>query len=507
MRRRTCVSWLQAVPGRRPHVRFAGRPPLFLVQRALTTSAQSDRPTRPLLTLAIETSCDDTCVAILSKAPGRSSATLHFNEKVTSDNRAFGGVHPIESVEGHTTSLAKLVQKALRSLPAADVQSGEDAIIVYSDTENSTEKSSLPRGRGQGGRKVWRRRPDFVTVTRGPGMTSNLAAGLNTAKGLATAWAVPLVGVNHMQAHALTPRLVTALENGKETQTDILNHTPTSTNVSHEPSFPFLSLLVSGGHTLLVHSRSLTNHQILLSAANIAIGDAIDKCARLILPPDYVASATDVMYGRLLEEFAFPPPQASVDYKYNPPARRAEEIAPYTSPTGWTLLPPLAETRRLQYDFSGLLSQVQRALSTHPDMDRQERRLLAQQTMRIAFEHLAGRMLLALGQKASSGAKGKESELASVDTLVVSGGVASNRYLTTILRGMLDIRGYGYMKLVAPPPGLCTDNAAMIAWAGMELFEAGWETDLSVLAMRKWPVDPESEGGGIMGANGWIQRY
>jgi len=91
-----------------------------------------------------------------------------------------------------------------------------------------------------------------------------------------------------------------------------------------------------------------------------------------------------------------------------------------------------------------------------------------------------------------------------IETLVVAGGVARNGFLRHVLRSLLDARGHAAVDVVVPPAGLCTDNAAMIAWAGMEMFEAGWRTGLEVLARRKWPVDPAQEGG-ILGADGWIR--
>lgn len=407
------------------------------------------------MTLAIETSCDDTCVAILEKHPS-GSATLHFNEKVTSDSRQFGGVHPAVAIAGHTTALGPLIQRALAHLPSS--------------------------------------KPDFVTVTRGPGMAQNLAAGLNTAKGLALAWSVPLLGVNHMQAHALTPRLVTAL-----------NHPP-STPYSPSPSFPFLSLLVSGGHTMLVLSTSPTTHTILVpNLSGLAIGDMLDKTARILVPPAILSTLPDTMYAAALEPFAFPTPPPP----YQPPTTRRDEIAPLPvlSPEGepiTTLTPPLSSSRRLAYDFAGLGTQISRLAAAYPDLPLSHRRALAEAAMRLAFEHLAGRILLCLAGEAGHAVSEK---LAEVRTLVVSGGVARNSYLRRVLRGMLDSRGYGAdrMQIVVPPGELCTDNAAMIAWTGMEMWEAGWRTELDVMALRKWPVDPDVAGG-ILGVGGWARR-
>ncbi|CAK7268149.1 Mitochondrial tRNAs modification protein [Sporothrix epigloea] len=451
-----------------------------------------------LVTLAIETSCDDTCVAVLEKdvavpsSGRRARARLLFEERVTADNRAFGGIHPLAAAESHMAALAPLVQRATACLPTGAFA-----------------------------------KPDFVSVTRGPGMTSSLATGMAVAKGLAVAWQVPLVGVHHMQAHALTPRLVEALE-----EADL--KTAMASSLSKVAEFPYLSLLVSGGHTMLVHSRFLTDHRVLVTTTNIAIGDLLDKCARAILPRQYIATAEatagrSLPYGALLERFAFGEGGNSAYASYVYPARRCDEMAPFVGP-GWQLEAPLGKDalrKVLRFDFSGLNGSVNKLLGgVSPsgdevvdtkilkkkkgfDMTEDERRLLARGTMQQAFEHLASRLLLAL----------KATDLASANTgtespkskemptcLVVSGGVASNQFLRHVLRSALDVHGYSQLPILAPPPSLCTDNAAMIAWTGMEMYEAGWQSDLSIRPIRRWSMDANADDGGILGPEGWIRR-
>ncbi len=455
---------------------------------------------RSLLTLAIETSCDDTCVAILSKSGG--AARLLFNKKVTSDNRAFGGVHPVTALKSHDTRLAALVQEALQSLPECS-SGGDDAVLVGARGQDAL---SIRDARGVVHR---RRRPDFVAATRGPGMASPLATGLNTAKGLAVAWGVPLVGVHHMQAHALTPRLVSAL--GQPWPAASGSQEPAGAAAS--PSFPFLTLLVSGGHTLLVLSTALTSHSILAAAHNIAVGDMIDKCAREVLPRSVAASSQDVMYGAQLEAFAFPAAEPDRGYEYDPPARRADELRTFDSGLGWTLGVPLGESRAMSFNFSGLNGQVIRLMEARPDMGEEERRVLARATMKLAFEHLASRVVFALQDLRKGGLRATTDGLGTlaggermVKTLVVSGGVASNRFLMHLLRSVLDVRGFRDVEIIAPPPALCTDNAAMIAWAGMEMWEAGWQSSLDILVKNKWSMDPEGNEGGILGLGGWVRR-
>ena len=244
-------------------------------------------------------------------------------------------------------------------------------------------------------------------------MRTSLFTGLDTAKGLAVAWQIPLIGVNHMQAHALTPRLVAAMEYDNEKTTP-------------GPKFPFITLLVSGGHTLLMSTKSLIDHSILATTADIAIGDALDKIARAVLPPESIQSSREIMYGRLLEHYCFPTSSSEhVSYAYNPPITRLEELKPRQTKWGWALGAPLAHTRQMKFSFSGLESACGRIMDDRgATMDEEERRELGIEAMRVAFEHLASRIVIAL-QSMNTTACNKEHP----DMLVVSGGVASNKFL------------------------------------------------------------------------------
>ncbi|GAB1311118.1 Glycoprotease family-domain-containing protein [Madurella fahalii] len=501
------------------------------LHRYLGTSASR----RSLLTLAIETSCDDSCVAILEKSG--SAARLLFNKKITSDHRAYGGVHPLVAAETHSANLALLVKEALGSLP----EGGSDGLPVHDAKTGETTR---------------RRVPDFVSVTRGPGMKSSLAIGLSVAKGLSVAWQVPLLGVHHMQAHALTPRLVDALEQPWPSPSASPSSSSSSSSPSQTtPAFPFMNLLVSGGHTQLILSRSLTEHTLLVDTPTAALGDMLDKCARAILPPDVTSSLPNVMYGAALEQFAFASDPDS-NYRppsYSPPRRRINEIAHFKPPVrdgqpaserDWFLTPPLAQSRAMTYDFAGLNGQVQKIVTQdHPALSTPSRRLLAYGAMKLAFEHLASRVIFALDDMvAASRPKTRKSAPSPghdndndndndpnhnpaplrltrarrsaaklpVTTLVVSGGVASNKFLRRVLRDVLDVRGYRGLEVLAPPAELCTDNAAMIAWTGMEMYEEGWRSGLEICPVRKWSMDPtnpateDEEGwGGITGIAGW----
>jgi N6-L-threonylcarbamoyladenine synthase len=335
----------------------------------------------------------------------------------------------------------------------------------------------------------------------------------------------PLVGVHHMQAHALTPRLVAAL--------DSYSNTMSSANPSHEPladgtaaltpAFPILSVLASGGHTLLIDSSSLTSHRILGSTDDIAVGECLDKTARAILPTSIMAGAKSTMYGALLEDFACPhttsPGSATelsgltatqyterhghVHAWYTPPANN--EIALQRSRTawGWTIAPPLlttgggAKINSLDMSFSGLMTAVERIvrfptdpltgkLGAQPrhadDISLEERRDMALGVQRAAFEHIASRVVRALSSSADTHTDKKPA-------VVLAGGVASNAFLRHVLATTLVLHGHGHVELFFPPPKYCTDNAAMIGWTGIEMFEAGYTDGLDIRAVRKWPLD------------------
>lgn len=453
-----------------------------------------------------------------------------YNGKTVSDNTEFRGVVPTVAIASHTSGLAGLVEQALLSLPLCG-SVNEDSILL--------------NGR-------LRTKPDAIAVTRGPGMMANLAVGLNTAKGLSLAMQRPMIGVNHMQAHALTPRLVSAMENfaqgssaseyaaleaGKKTgvlfsQFVMTEGKEMDNRPSMEPEYPFLTLLVSGGHTQLSLSLSPTSHPILASVSHLALGRMLDHSARLILPPELLAQHQDVMYGRLMEEYAFP--RSNTDEEnygwYVPPAKRRDEITPSRAGDSWrwTLPVPLADTRRMEYDFTGLRGSITKIVHHEEFMglpfSEAERRTMAREVMRLCFEHLASRILFVLAgdvdheliaadaatdnPQKHRGACGSSTVVRgrNVRDVVVAGGVASNRFLRHVLRKVLDARGYAHVRLGAPPTWLCTDNAAMIAWTGAKMWDAGYRTSLDVLPRKKWSVDHRAEDGGVLGVDGWVMH-
>jgi len=362
---------------------------------------------------------DDTSVCLLHVEPqlkddrlNTTRAKVLFHRTITSDNRIFGGIHPIISLRSHRVNLATLLKSCTHELR---LKYGPDS------------------------------KPDLVAVTRGPGIAGCLDVGLETAKGLAVAWDVPLVGVHHMQAHALTMRLSNALQT-----------TAKNDGNKHTPDFPFLSLLVSGGHTLLVLSTSLTKHRILVDTLNIAIGDAMDKSARSILPKDitsssekYVKDKSDatskirdstkhtpsnpsnntVAYGKLLESFVFPKSSPTIyakEFESVPggPSGRSNSdcriILPLTGKNSAT------HGKLMNFSFSSFPTNVDNVLERHwkevlPQDDVANRRRLGLEVMTRMFQHLLDRIRLALTLLDEEGIK--------VNDIVVGGGVASNKYL------------------------------------------------------------------------------
>ncbi|KAK0753984.1 hypothetical protein B0T18DRAFT_424442 [Schizothecium vesticola] len=162
----------------------------------------------------------------------------------------------------------------------------------------------------------------------------------------------------------------------------------------------------------------------------------------------------------------------------------------------------------MTFSFTGLGSQVAPALakilasSPSPEEELTQRRALARALQTVAFEQLASRVVFALDalnpHPASSAYRTNPD--AGVKTLVISGGVAANGFLRHVVRRVLEVRGHGGVEVVVPPGELCTDNAAMVGWAGMEMWEAGWRSGMDVLVRRRWGVD---EAGGMGGWWGW----
>jgi N6-L-threonylcarbamoyladenine synthase len=355
------------------------------------------------LFLGIESSCDDTGAAVVSDA-----GQILSNVVVGQDDMhaAFGGVVPEIAARAHTEKLDVAVETALAR-----------AGVSLSDIS-------------------------AIAVTAGPGLIGGVVSGVTFARGLAAGRALPLMGINHLAGHALTPRLV-------------------------DPSiaFPFLLLLVSGGHCQLLVVQAPNRFHRLGTTIDDAPGEAFDKTARLLgLPqpggPAVEQSARD---GDVLR-FRFPRPlldRPGCDMSFSglKTALRRERDKIVTDKSGLT-----------KTDRSDLCAGFQAAVTD----------VLVEKTRR-ALE------MTAQDHGAST-------------ALAVAGGVAANRQIRA---GLEDLAKSGACRFVAPPLSLCTDNAAMIAWAGIEQAAIGDKGPQPIIAKPRWPLDtqtPSVLGSGKKGA-------
>lgn len=357
--------------------------------------------------IAIETSCDDACVTLLDRFSKHEAPKIVEEQKVTLDSTSEGGIVPTEAAKHNRKNISVLVKNLVT-------------------------------------KHKWK--PDLVTATRGPGMIGSLVGGYQLGLGLSIGWDIPFVGVNHMLGHLLVVRMES---NGME------------------PAYPFLSLLVSGGHTMVVLSHSLVDHEILVDTVDIAAGDALDKVGReLGISGNMIGKETEVFLNDFKEEWG-----KEVDIMVKEP-----------------MLNQWDRIDILQYSFSSFNSQVKNTLKKFynneiPKDDKIRARLLFRYQHTI-FQHLVSKIKLAY----------KHHNL-DLDTFVCSGGVSSNKYLRQMLQtqlGDLGIKNFHF-----PKPQLCTDNATMIGWAGIELYEAGYTTCLGTTVIRKWPITE------ILEVEGW----
>jgi N6-L-threonylcarbamoyladenine synthase len=332
------------------------------------------------LILGLESSCDDSAAALVT-ADRRILA-----QRVVGQNNAhapFGGVVPEIAARAHVEVLPGLVREVL-----------EEAGIGVGDV-------------------------DAVAATAGPGLIGGVMVGLLTGKGLALAAGKPLLAVNHLEGHALSPRLV-------------------------DPglSFPYLLLLVSGGHCQLLEVRGVGEYRRLATTIDDAVGEAFDKSAKLLGLP-------------------------------YPGGPAIEGLAASGDPQAVPLPRPLVGSGEPHFSFAGLKSAVQRAVAAgvHRPQD------VAASFQQAVVDCLVDRTRLAL----------RRSE---APALVVAGGVAANGAVRSALGSLAAAEGRAFS---VPPGWLCTDNAAMIAWAGVERFTAGLVDGLDAPARARWPLDQSAE--------------
>ena len=336
---------------------------------------------KPLIILGIESSCDETAAALVT---GDRHVLAHRLLGQEDAHRPFGGVVPEIAARAHVEALIPLVEGALA-----------DAKLTLADV-------------------------DAVAATAGPGLIGGVMVGLVTAKALAHAAGKPLVAVNHLEGHALSPRL---------SDPDL--------------AFPYLLLLVSGGHCQLLFVEGVGRYRRLATTIDDAAGEAFDKTAKLL-------------------GLGFPGGPA------------VEHAALTGDPKAVALPRPLLRSPEPHFSFAGLKSAVLRAHETglHRIDD------IAASFQAAVVDCLIDRTARAIER------------VDGATALVVAGGVAANEAIRTALQDLAAKHG---LPFVAPPLWLCTDNAAMIAWAGYERFSAGFSDGLDTLARPRWPLDPSAE--------------
>jgi len=333
------------------------------------------------IVLGIESSCDETAAALVT-----SERTILAQRIASQDDahRPYGGVVPEIAARAHAERLTPLIEATLA-----------DAGMSLADV-------------------------DAIAATAGPGLIGGVMVGLVTGKALAMAADKPLLAINHLEGHALSPRLSDpALE------------------------FPYLLLLVSGGHCQLLKVEGAGQYRRLATTIDDALGEAFDKTAKLL----------DLGY---------------------PGGPALEKLALQGDPAAVPLPRPLLGSREPHFSFAGLKSAVLRAKQSgdYADAD-----------IAASFQQAAVECLIDRTRRALEAADG-------VTALVVAGGVAANASVRSALEELAENNG---MPFVAPPLALCTDNAAMIAWAGIERLESGASDPLDVVARPRWPLDPEAK--------------
>jgi N6-L-threonylcarbamoyladenine synthase len=336
-----------------------------------------------LCVLGIETSCDETAAAVVD-ADRNILSNIVFSQ--IADHAAFGGVVPEIAARAHLNAINTVVDQALKT-----------AGITGKDLAG-------------------------IAATAGPGLIGGVMVGLMTGKALSAQWQKPFIGINHLEGHALSPRL------------------------SHNVPFPYLLLLVSGGHTQILLCKDVGDYTLVGATIDDAAGECFDKTAKLLSLPQ--------PGGPALEKLA----------------REAKNPARFELPR------PLIGKKTLNFSFSGLKTAVRErieSLSADGHIKHDDAADLACALQNTIAGHLSDRVSRAL-------------DTVSVTAIVAAGGVAANGAVRAALEKIAGARGLPFM---APPSALCTDNGAMIAWAGIERLQRGETSPLDIPARPRWPLD------------------
>jgi N6-L-threonylcarbamoyladenine synthase len=330
--------------------------------------------------LGLESSCDDSAAALVT---GDRRILAQAVVGQNSAHQPYGGVVPEIAARAHVEILPGLIEKVLA-----------EAGMVVGEV-------------------------DAIAATAGPGLIGGVMVALLAGKGLALAAGKPLIAINHLEGHALSPRLA-----------------------DPDLDFPYLLLLVSGGHCQLLEVRGVGDYRRFATTIDDAAGEAFDKAAKLL----------------------------ALGYPGGP---AIEELAKAGDPTSVPLPRPLVGSGEPHFSFAGLKSAVQRAVASG-DFRRED---IAASFQEAVVDCLVDRTRRAL-------------ENSDAPTLVVAGGVAANSAIRSALAQLASTQG---RRFSVPPAWLCTDNAAMIAWAGAERLAAGDCDPLDVPARARWPLDEGAE--------------
>lgn len=383
--------------------------------------------------LGIETSCDETAVALIEAegdfGPDFSYAVLG-NGLISqaSMHAQYGGVFPNLAKREHAKNLVPILESTLRK--AGALREAKNTMIYHNEIKDLLAREAELFDRLKTFVETHAKPEiDVIAVTHGPGLEPALWVGINFAKALAKLWDLPIVGVNHMEGHILM---------------SMVNNPDTSKNMKYrdgamrEFEYPILALLISGGHTELILSKEFGQYTVLGETRDDAAGEAFDKVARLLGLP----------------------------YPGGPEISRLAELArtQEVSPPGFKLTRPMMSG--YDFSFSGLKTAVRRIVEARPAMSADEKAALAREFEETVADVLIEKTLRAVEEHGTQ-------------AIVVGGGVSANSFIRAQLGSRLQATG---CQLLIPPPALATDNALMIALAGYFHAERGQFTDPSNLS-------------------------
>lgn len=331
--------------------------------------------------LGIETSCDETAAAVVGSDRQILSNVIHSQIQ---QHQPYGGVVPEIAARSHLDYVRSTIEKAMA-----------DANMTLDDIS-------------------------AIAVTSGPGLIGGVMVGVMTAKAMAAVLEKPILAVNHLEGHALVARL------------------------THNVPFPFLLLLMSGGHCQFILVHGLSKYQVLGQTIDDAAGEAFDKVAK------------------------------SLDLDY-PGGPEVERLAKGGDETRFTLPRPLKGRSGCDFSFAGLKTAVRQITQSGIIQTEQDKADLCASFQAAMRDCLLDRLKHALTMIPPE-----------VKHIVLSGGVAANQFLRQAIEQMCQKEE---KEFIAPPLHLCTDNAVMIAWAGMERFLLGQTSDLSFTPRPRWPLE------------------